>query len=256
MTHNPWLDSVLAIALSSACAFIAIFWRRGWAILMTLGILVVAVCWLAAHHLPRRWHGYAYSAALPWIALPLLRFKLTPITRFGLIFNSIAATLYGGWMEFLSPALARAELAQLGTNMNGGGICLQSTSYTCGPAAAVTALRRLGFPAEEGDLALLANSSNRTGTDPTDLAAAIVARFGPSGARVDERPLDTLDDLQRALPAMTVIQWDAVTDHWIVVLEMNDREVHCADPARGRWTDTRKHFQEIWEHETIRIWKE
>jgi len=51
---------------------------------------------------------------------------------------------------FLTPAFNRNQLAGLQTRINGDGVCLQNTDYTCGPAAAVTALRKLGLPAREG----------------------------------------------------------------------------------------------------------
>ena len=49
---------------------------------------------------------------------------------------------------FLVPVLIRTRLAQLDTSMTFSGVCLQTTRYTCGPAAAVTALARLGIKAD------------------------------------------------------------------------------------------------------------
>ena len=50
---------------------------------------------------------------------------------------------------------------------------MQSNGYNCGPAAAVTALRRLGLPAEEGELAILAHTSSAAGTSCDTLCTAI-----------------------------------------------------------------------------------
>jgi hypothetical protein len=57
---------------------------------------------------------------------------------------------------YLAPVFNRRLLTSLTTQINRDGICLQSTDYTCGPASAVTALRRLGLSAEEGQLAIWA----------------------------------------------------------------------------------------------------
>jgi hypothetical protein len=53
-------------------------------------------------------------------------------------------------VPFLAPAFNRGYLAGLKTRIDADGVCRQSSEYTCGPAAAVTALRKLGLPAEEG----------------------------------------------------------------------------------------------------------
>jgi predicted double-glycine peptidase len=51
-------------------------------------------------------------------------------------------------LPFLVPALIKERLSNLTTRLDSNGICYQSTDYTCGPAAAVTALRRLGLQAD------------------------------------------------------------------------------------------------------------
>src|ERR1051325_7729895 len=67
---------------------------------------------------------------------------------------------------FLAPAFNRAYLAGLKTRIDENGICRQSNDYNCGPAAAVTALRKLGFAAEEGEIAILAHTSTAIGNPP------------------------------------------------------------------------------------------
>src|SRR5437868_10658425 len=65
---------------------------------------------------------------------------------------------------FLAPMVDRRELSRLTTQIDKEGICLQSADYTCGPASAVTALRKLGLPAEEGQIAILSCTSFQEGT--------------------------------------------------------------------------------------------
>jgi predicted double-glycine peptidase len=223
---------------------------------MFLGVAGVALSVIAADKLPRSANGYLLSAAIPLVTAVFFRCEISRVTRTGLACATLAATFYSGWMEFLGPALCRPALAKLTTNLDRNGICHQTTGYTCGPAAAVTALRRIGFSAEEGDLALRAHCSLFTGTDPSDLAAAIDGRFGPSGARAQSRPMETLAQLAQAGLALTVIKLDGNLDHWVVVLEMDEHKVHFADPMQGLRVQSRAEFERVWEHETIRIWRD
>ena len=71
---------------------------------------------------------------------------------------------------FIRPVFDRKELSRLQTQINADGVCIQTTDYTCGPAAAVTALRKLGLPAEEGKIAVQSETSSIDGTAPDRLA--------------------------------------------------------------------------------------
>ncbi len=88
---------------------------------------------------------------------------------------------------FLAPAFNRNQLATLQTRINGEGICLQNTDYTCGPAAAVTALRKLGLPAEEGRIAIASCTSSETGTPADILAETLQAEYGKDGLTAQYR---------------------------------------------------------------------
>jgi hypothetical protein len=62
-------------------------------------------------------------------------------------------------LPFLVPGLIKGRLSTLKTRLDCEGICYQTTGYTCAPAAAVTALRKLGFSATEGEIAILTTAS-------------------------------------------------------------------------------------------------
>ena len=72
----------------------------------------------------------------------------TPLSRLPRRRDRVAVTLLmlcvvsqvAVW-PFLAPAFNRAELEAIKTRIDPEGVCLQNTDYTCGPAAAVTALR-------------------------------------------------------------------------------------------------------------------
>jgi predicted double-glycine peptidase len=247
---------MLSFLVSSAVVAFALRARSmGW-MWMIIGICGVSITLLAAHEIPRRVNGYVLSAVIPLITVPFFSYEMTRSARSGLVFATLLATGHSGWMEFLGPALARMELATLHTRMTPNGFCIQSTDYTCGPAAAVTALSCLGFKAEEGDIALRANCSEQTGTDPSDLAAAIDDRFGIYGVRVEYRAMETRAELQRAGLSLTVVRYSADVDHWVTVLKIDETSVYYADPARGMRVEPRAEFAEKWEHETVRIWRD
>jgi hypothetical protein len=97
--------------------------------------------------------------AAPLAKLPQKRNRVV-IYLFMLVLTAVSI------IPFLAPAFNRSYLASLKTRLDSDGICRQSNDYTCAPAAAVTALRKLGFPAEEGEIAILAHTSSLTGTEP------------------------------------------------------------------------------------------
>jgi predicted double-glycine peptidase len=254
---NPWLEPLLALFVSLAAVAIGFRAQPFRWTLMSIGIGGVIFALVAANGIPRRVNGYLLSAAVPLVTAPFYCNGVTRACRSGLAFATLLATSHSGWMEFISPALARMELAGLTTHMSPNGVCRQSTAYTCGPAAAVTALRRLGFGAEESEIAVLAHCSPHTGTDPSDLAEAIDQRFGIMGARVEYQPLNTLPELQQAGLALTVIRCDVGVDHWVAVLRVDERNVYYADPASGLVRmESRTNFEHRWEHETVRVWRE
>src|SRR5208282_4321500 len=98
---------------------------------------------------------------------------------------------------FLAPAFNRNQLAHLRTHMGTDGVCLQTTDYTCGPASAVTALRKLGLPANEGEIAILSYTSSTTGTPPDILAEALQNRYGKDGLVADYRAFKDVSELKK-----------------------------------------------------------
>lgn len=121
------------------------------------------------------------SVSIPAVVAPLLRIQLSRIVQSGLVIAAVIATGYSGWMEFFRPALSRPTLRGLTTLINGQGVCLQTTEFTCGPAATVTLLRRLGLPAEEGEIGILSKASFHTGADADLLADAVNQRYDGDG---------------------------------------------------------------------------
>jgi ABC-type bacteriocin/lantibiotic exporter with double-glycine peptidase domain len=148
----------------------------------------------------------------------------------------------------VAPIFNRRQLAQLRTQINSEGVCLQSTDYTCGPAAAVTVLRQMGLPAEEGEIAILSQTSSTTGTPPELLAGALQEKYGRDGLSVDYRFFKNLEELQQAGLTLAVVKYSFLVDHYVAVLKVTDAAVIVGDPLNGLETLSRKEFLNRWRY--------
>jgi hypothetical protein len=149
-------------------------------------------------------------------------------------------------LPFLVPALVKDRLANLKTRYDSNGICRQTTDYTCGPAAAVTALGRLGLPADEGEIAVLSYSSPVTGTLPTCLTSALQKRYGAEGLRCRYRHFDSIKQLRDAGLTLAVVKEAFMLDHCIAILNVSDDAVTVADPVTGARLIPYRQFEKIW----------
>jgi hypothetical protein len=134
---------------------------------------------------------------------------------------------------FLAPISDRKELSRLQTKVDENGICLQTTAYTCGPAAAVTALRKLGLPAEEGQVAILSCTSDQGGTPVDMLAEGLRNRYGKEGLAVKRRVFKSISELRQVGLTLAVVKYSLWEDHWVTVLKITDSEVIVGDPLAG-----------------------
>ncbi len=149
-------------------------------------------------------------------------------------------------LPLLGPALVKQRLSNLATKFDPNGICRQTTDYTCGPAAAVTALGRLGLAAEEGELAVLSYSSPMTGTLTGCLYSALKNRYAADGLTCRYRRFDSVDQLRDAGVTLAVVREAFLMDHCLTVLEVSDDAVTVADPATGTRLMPHKQFERIW----------
>jgi len=126
------------------------------------------------------------------------------------------------------------------------GVCRQTTNYTCGPAAAVTALGKLGLRADEGELAVLSYSSPVIGTLPACLTSALQDRYSADGLRCQYRRFESIDQLRNAGVTLAVVRDAFLLDHCIAVLDVSDDAVIVADPVTGRRLIPYEQFEKIW----------
>ena len=149
-------------------------------------------------------------------------------------------------MPFLVPALIKEDLSNLKTTVNSSGICYQSTNYTCGPAAAVTALQRLGLSANEGEIAVLSYSSPVAGTLPTCLSSALQQRYGTEGLKCKYRYFDSINQLRNAGITLAVVKDGFINSHCVTVIGVTDYIVTLADPVWGRMLMSHEDFKKVW----------
>jgi hypothetical protein len=158
----------------------------------------------------------------------------------------IGVVAWGSVLPFVMPLLVRNDLADLKTKNNVDNICVQSTPYTCGPAAAVTALRQLGVTAQEGELAILSHTSPIIGTMPWSLYKAIQNRYAADGVDCRFRHFDSISQLREADVTLAVVKDAFLLDHCVAILEVGDNTVTIGDPILGKIRMSYKDFQSVW----------
>jgi predicted double-glycine peptidase len=259
---TPWIETAAVVLLAAGGFGLGLlcsrlrkpYWVLGYIVPLVLVGLVGA-----ARHVPRlefiapfSWlmSGRTEFALLGFLAAMLLATPLSRLprksTRGLVVLFAVFAVIYAAVMPFLSPALIRGHLSRLVTRIDDDGVCLQGTTYTCGPAAAVTALRQLGLDAHEGEIAILAHTSAFSGTQPDSLRAALLQRFGPDGLDCDILFLDSIDELRDAPAAIVVVKYRLMVDHYVAVLELTDDTITIGDPLTGARTLTHDQFRPLW----------
>jgi hypothetical protein len=259
---NPWVETIAVgvLALSGLLAGVVIS-RVGkqaglWVCLgTTLLILTLGAGWLIPVNVDipivfalvcgrARFVLLAFIVPLALAAArPYLPYK---IERQGIIVL-IALSIYAfAVFPFLGAARAGGVLKELPVWYDGDGVCLQSTPYTCGPAAAATALRHFGMDVSEGQIAVLSRSCPVIGTSDYDLTRAIRQitsgrAMETSYGRWNELPM--LTEHQVLLAMLRQGRW---MNHCVLIMKMTGNSVVFADPAEGLITLSKERFLYLW----------
>jgi len=260
-TVIQWLETIGVVGLAIATAFIANRVARSpkyWFITYAFSTILLLMIWLSRNNSaiglvpPVSWISggrtkFALVAVVPILLLwPLFRRTGNRRIRFfGATFLALIIGLYAVW-PFAASATNRRYLAGLPTRFDTNGICIQSTDYTCGPAAAVTALRHIGLRAGEGQIAIASHSSAAIGTPPDMLCRGLRSLYAADKLQCDLQYFSKLEDLPAGRPILAVIKYTFLEDHYVVILGMTPEHVLVADPNRGRVAYTRKTFLERW----------
>ena len=258
---DPWLETIavvlvalLGIVLGKAFSRIR---RPSW----TLGYFVPLVL-IAVLVAPRYANSLAFVPPFYWftgrikfviLCLAVTMGLTTPLSRLPrkcekfmtCVLMAVVVTWFSV-LPFLVPALIKDRLLNLRTSVDSDGVCLQTTDYTCAPAAAVTALGKLGLPANEGEIAVLSHSSPITGTLPRCLYTALRNRYSGDGLKCRYRYFNSLAELADAGITLVVVRNTFLTDHCVTVLDVSNGTVTVADPVAGRLLISQKHFEKIW----------
>jgi hypothetical protein len=259
----PWLETVAVVLLAAAGVFagarLSRLRRPWWLAGVVIPLAVVGAIGLARHE-PR----FASAPPIAWlvagrrqfisIALACTVLLTTPLSRLAhrrqqvlvAVFLAVVVVSYAV-LPVLLPALLRARHESLATIVDEDGVCRQTNNYVCGPAAAVTALHRLGLHASVGELAVLAYSTPISGTPPDLLAHAIETRYGGNGVSCEYRAFDSLAEL-RDVEGMTlaVVKLGFLVDHYVAVLDVTTDEVFVGDPIDGKKALASAEFAERW----------
>ncbi len=264
---NPWLETigVILVALMGAVLgrLISRLRKSYWSWGLLIPFMLITMLLLARIN-----NGLAFVPPFSWLAAGRMRFVIlafsatmgltTPLSRlprkcekFTIGFLTAVVVFWFSVLPFLVPALIKEELRNLKTVVNPNGICLQSTGYTCGPAAAVTALRKLGVSAEEGEIAVLSHSSPVAGTLPTCLSTALQRRYGSEGLTCQYRFFDSINQLRNEGITLAVVKDGLINSHCVAVLGVTDNMVTLADPVWGRMLMSHEEFKKVWQFSGI-----
>lgn len=226
-------------------------WLAGYAVPLLLVVIIGIPRWSPRIELipPFSW---IMADRMEFVAIALICTILltTPLSRlrqrrqrYAVFLFMFLFTAYFSVLPFLMPVFEYAHFSGLETTIDQNGVCLQSNRYDCGPAAAVTVLREIGIPAEEGQLALRAHTTRFSGTPTDSLCAAIRSCYAIPCRIIYCR---TVHDIRGREPLIAVVKYSYMVDHYVAVLSVTDTDVILGDPLEGIRTCTHKEFEKEW----------
>ncbi|MHC5083541.1 MAG: cysteine peptidase family C39 domain-containing protein [Planctomycetota bacterium] len=177
------------------------------------------------YRLPLFWFGegrnefIVMSLCLPFvfgILIPQLPHKRQQISVSVLM---TLGTFYFLVPPFLEPALLYGQF-QDQENQIIDDVCFQQTNFTCGPAAAVTALAQLGIEANEGRIAIAAYSTRVWGTPATSLAGALEGLYRNEQVKCEVRRFAYVNEMKDCCPVIAIVKFRPMIDHYVTVLEI------------------------------------
>ena len=220
---TPWWGVAYVVPLAIVICYGVFVRRPDWALFPVFSWILIG-----------RWRYALVGMAVAGL-LSTLRAKLPkPGDRRALVALTAVTLVYVTFWPVLAAAFNQGYLRSLETQIDHNGVCRQHTDYTCGPAAAVTALLRLHIRAEEGELALEAGTSTATGTPPDVLAAMLNRTFRQRGVVANLRRINDLDELKKCGLTLVILNYGILFDHWMCVLHVTDDAVIVGDPVSGR----------------------
>ncbi len=143
------------------------------------------------------------------------------------------------------------ELTNLSGRVDRDGVHIQTTGYTCGPAAVATLLKAYGIEDSERNIALRTRCNSYSGTRSVDLVNYLNGQYGYK-LNAEYRSVDdvsSLKDVEGLLIAE--VRASAFTDHFVAVMGIEGNSVTVADPSVGRFRTTTEAFSKEWRNKVI-----
>jgi hypothetical protein len=229
---------------------------------------VIPFFFLAVIGIARYFPGLEFFPPVSWlmsgrgefaaIAIITTMLLTTPLSRGGtyrlkiLVYIFLTCIIvYFSVLPFLLPGIIREHLLGLKTRFDQKNVCLQSNGYNCGPAAAVTALRRLGLAAEEGKLAVLAHTNPIAGTPPDSLCLAIQKHHPDEGLLCRYGEFDSISELRGLEPVIALVKYSFLVDHYVTVLTVDEKTLTLGDPSIGFRELSHKEFKRVWRYRAL-----
>ena len=272
MEMNPWFETAGVILIALLGVFLGRVFsglRKPWWLLgYFLPFVLIVMLALARCN-----NALYFVMPFCWVAVGRIRFfTLSLAVSMGLtvplsrlprkcekLIVCILMAVFVIWftvLPFLVPALIKDHLSNLTTRFDSNGICRQTTDYTCGPAAAVTALGILGLSADEGEIAILSYTSPVVGTLPAFLCSALRNRYGAAGLKCRYRRFDSIEQLRDVGVTLAVVKDAFLLDHCLAILEVSEHTITVADPVTGMRLIPYKQFEKIWRFSGIVLERE
>lgn len=267
---------MLALQLLAVVALGGLGWmlgsrisRSGWWLLAFIGPMVAVAMVILGRRMIRLSFIWPISWVVRWevnylvmsFVVAMLFSTLAPRLlhrrqRILVIVLMTVMVVYYGVLPVAMPASVRGELERGTNKYDPQGVCLQTHPYTCGPAAAVTALGQLGVRAQEGKIGALAGTGPSVGTDPFKLAQTLEAMYGEKGLHAEYRMFKDVGELKPFVPVVAMIHGSFLRDHYVTVQDVTETGVILGDPEYGKVRLTREDFAEIWNNSGIVVGRE
>lgn len=254
---SAWRCDLLALLTVGALAT-HIFWMRDavwWTELLPYSSLVVLSNWVAP--------VAGILSALAWRRLEETAGRLRRVAAFGLL------TLVAGYVT-IHPLMGQTAEQLSQTDQWEHGVCLQSTQYTCSPAAAATLLNHYGIETSEKEMARLCLT--REGTTWQGLYRGLKLKTSRTPYDVEVFDRKTLADLDRhstdPLLLCVELKRDAVVSslyteefgwipgqpHSVVLFGFTKSDLlEVGDPIHGRERWSTKDLQLLWHGLGLRL---
>ena len=145
------------------------------------------------------------------------------------------------------------ELHDLGPTKIEGGICRQSTGYTCVAASMVTMLRARGIDATETEMARLARVEVNGGATDSRALWALEKKLAGTALAPAYHSFDLAGLIAAPKPLLVQVDWGFFVSHMVPVMQATEQAVTIGDPISGTQTLPAAEFLAKWKGNAITL---